>query len=175
MTLLKGGEIVADEWAAVGDDDPVPAGPAIVSLQRWQGEREELLRRNHPVGVRLASDEASGAPGAPGVIEEISADLDRLGVVVLEFASFTDGRAYSQARLLRERYGFEGEVRAVGNVLRDQYQFMLRCGFDAFEVVDPGKLDGWREAASEIGAWYQPAADRRQSIPALRHAARGRA
>ena len=163
MALLKDGEFVADEWAAMGDDDPVPAGPAIVSLQRWQGEREELLRRNDPVGVRLAPEEA---------IEDVSTDLDRLGVVVLEFASFTDGRAYSQARLLRERHGFEGEVRAVGNVLRDQYQFMLRCGFDAFEIVDPGKLDGWREAASEIGAWYQPAADRRRSITALRHAAR---
>ena len=98
----------------------------------------------------------------------VADDVAHFGLNALEFPSFTDGRAYSSARLLRERYGFTGELRAVGNVLRDQFAFMLRCGFNAFEVRDTD-AGAWPEAVREIGVWYQPAGDRHVTAMRLRH------
>ncbi len=90
-------------------------------------------------------------------------------MIALEFPSFGDGRAYSYARLLRERHGYRGELRAVGNVLRDQALFMRRCGFDAFEVAEGTGIAGWREALGEISVFYQPTEDGRPATPALRN------
>ena len=89
-------------------------------------------------------------------------------MIALEFPKFTDGRSYSHARLLRDRYGFTGELRAVGNVLRDQFQFMLRCGFDSLEVAEARQIEGWAEAVSEIEGFYQKASDRAVPAWALR-------
>ena len=153
MPLIKDGARVEDVWVTVPDDAPLPAdAPAIVILERWLAERAALLRRNQPLGIRFRSDQ----PPAPVV-----GDLDRLGVIALEFPKFTDGRAYSYARLLRERHGYRGELRAVGNVLRDQFLFMHRCGFDAFEVADEAAVLAWGEAMAEIAVWYQPTGDGR--------------
>ncbi|MCH8809777.1 MAG: DUF934 domain-containing protein, partial [Proteobacteria bacterium] len=121
--------------------------------------REALLQRNAPLGIRLRSDQP------PKLVLD---DLDRFAVVALEFPKFGDGRAYSYARLLRERYGYRGELRAVGNVLRDQALFMLRCGFDAFELAEDSALEGWRESLAEISVFYQPTADGRSPAHALR-------
>lgn len=161
MPLLKEGRIVADPWVAVADGDPVPADrPAIVTLDRWTAERDALAKRNAPLGLRLKSDQAA---------EAVRADLPHFALVALEFPHFRDGRAYSQARLLRERFGFKGELRAVGNVLRDQYMFMARCGFDAFEVKDERAVEAWKKAMGEITVWYQPTADGRPTATMLRH------
>ena len=161
MPLLKDGVLTDDPWVTVDDGTQLPMdGPAIVSLERWQAHRDELLGRNAPLGIRLKSDQP------PALIAD---DLDRFDVVALEFPVFRDGRAYSYARLLRERYGYRGEVRAVGEVLRDQFLFMLRCGFDAFEVRDENAAGQWREAVSEISVVYQPAADSQTPVWALRH------
>ena len=104
-----------------------PAGPVIVSLQQWQAHRADLLARGTPLGIRLHSDQSP---------ELIAADVPHFALVALEFPKFRDGRAYSYARLLRERYGFKGELRAVGEVLLEQLFFMLRTGFDAFELAE---------------------------------------
>ena len=161
MPLLRDGALVDDPWVTVDDGTQLPMdGPAIVSLERWQTHRDELLGRNAPLGIRLKSDQP------PALIAD---DLDRFAVVALEFPVFRDGWAYSYARLLRERYGYRGEVRAVGEVLRDQFLFMLRCGFDALEVRDEKAADQWREAVSEISVVYQPAADSQTPVWALRH------
>lgn len=87
--------------------------------------------------------------------------LDRLAVVALVFPSFRDGRAYSQARLLRERYGYKGEMRATGQVLRDQFVFMLRAGFDAFEVVKHADAEAFLATAQRYTVFYQPTGDGR--------------
>ncbi len=160
MPLIKDSELVPDPWVSLDDEAALPEGaPAIVGLERWRSERETLIKRNAPLGIRLRSDQP------PKLVLE---DLDRFAVVALEFPKFGDGRAYSYARLLRERYGFRGELRAVGNVLRDQALFMLRCGFDAFEVAEAGALEGWRAALGEISVFYQPTADGRSPAHGLR-------
>ncbi len=160
MPLIKDDEIIDDPWVAVDDEEALPEGaPAIVSLARWRGERAALAGRNAPLGIRLRADQ----PPA-----EIAVDLDRFQVIALEFPSFGDGRAYSYARLLRERYGYRGELRAVGNVLRDQALFMRRCGFDAFEVAEGTGVAGWRESLGEISVFYQPTEDGRPAAPGLR-------
>lgn len=165
MPLLRQGRLAEDAWLAVADDAAVPGdAPAILSLERWRRDREALSGHNAPLGIRLRSDQS------PAIIAE---DLPRFGLVVLEFPIFRDGRPFSHARLLRERYRFEGEVRAAGHLLPDQYAFLHRCGVDALEVADPDAEAHWRRAMSEISAAYQPAADRRPWIGQLRR--RGRA
>jgi len=163
MALIKDGRLAEDPWVAVEDEGPLPlAVQVIVGLARWREQREALLAGNAPLGIRLAGDQPP---------ELIAGDLRHFELVALEFPKFTDGRAYSYARLLRERYGYRGELRAVGNVLRDQVLFMRRCGFDAFEVAGAAALDGWRTATREITVRYQPAADRRPWAAAQRHGA----
>lgn len=159
MPLIRDGRGVDDPWVAVADGAPLPDGvPVIVSLQRWQAERDLLVERNAPVGVRLKSSELA---------DTIAADAGRLALIALEFPAFRDGRAYSTARLLRERHGFKGELRAVGQVLRDQFLFMQRCGFDAFEV-DEAQAAAWQQAIGEFSVFYQPTGDGRPSAVQLR-------
>lgn len=162
MPLIKGGNIVDDQWHYVDDaTDIIPDGPVIVTLARWRSQRTALLERGGPLGIRLASEEPP---------REIADDLDRFDLVALEFPVFRDGRAYSYARLLRERFGYDGELRAVGNVLRDQFLFLHRCGFDAFEVADDRHAGAWLQSISEFSVWYQPATDSRTPVFNLRHA-----
>ena len=151
MPLLKGGEITKDPWVFLADDDDIPgSGAIVVSLRRWRENRERLILRGGLLGVRLTSEQTPG---------ELGEDLEFLDLVALEFPTFADGRSYSNARRLRERYLFEGEVRAVGDVLRDQYLAMQRCGFDAIEVAEGETPDNWRHAVNAITTPMQPAAD----------------
>ncbi len=158
MPLIKGGAVVADPWVFVEDGAQPPASGAVcVSLPRWLVERTDLLRRSDPLGVRVASNEQASV---------LAGDLAHLALIALEFPSFRDGRAYTTARLLRERWGYRGEVRAVGNVLRDQLAFMHRCGFDAYDVADVAAAELFRAALGEISVVYQAAGDGR--LPACR-------
>jgi len=154
MPLIREGALVDDPWTLAPDEGALPEGPAIVSLARWQAERDTLAARNGRLGIRLRSSEAP---------EAIAGDLDRFELICLDFPRFQDGRAYSHARKLRQRHGFTGELRAVGNVLRDQFLFMRRCGFDSFEVRDAEAAGAWQQAMAEISVVYQPAADERRS------------
>ncbi|HEX3974280.1 MAG TPA: DUF934 domain-containing protein, partial [Stellaceae bacterium] len=122
MPLIKNGAFVAETYESVADDAPLPDGNAIVSLARFIAERDTLLARNAPLGVRLKSSESPEALGE---------DVHRLSLVVLEFPVFRDGRAFSWARMLRTRQKFTGEVRAAGHFLYDQIAYMRRTGFDA--------------------------------------------
>jgi uncharacterized protein (DUF934 family) len=160
MPLVKQGRLAEDAWTTVDDEARLPAtGAVIVPLSRWRSQRDALLARGGGLGVRLDSDQRA---------EDIAPDLAHLQLIALNFPTFRDGRAYSTARLLRERYGFGGEIRAVGNVLRDQFLFMHRCGIDAFEVADDRAVAAWQEALEEFSVFYQPAADRRVSASRLR-------
>jgi uncharacterized protein (DUF934 family) len=161
MALIRDDRLVDDDARLLADDEAVPeTGRVVVSLARWQKEREALLARKAPVGVRLKSDETP---------EAIADDLGRLDLVELEFPKFRDGRAYSNARILRERYGFRGELRAVGDVLMEQLHFMLRTGFNAFEIAGPDPLAQYETAKAEFSVWYQPTGDGRPTAISLRH------
>jgi uncharacterized protein (DUF934 family) len=103
-----------------------------------------------------------------GDVTVLARDIGRLNVIALHFPKFTDGRAYSQARLLRGRLGYKGELRATGVVLRDQLPFLLRVGFDAFESDQPGFADALAKARGLFSVVYQPAEDDRLPVSALR-------
>ena len=142
--IIKDRAIVTDDWIHVGVGDAVPpAGAVIVPLALWRERQGDLAGRR--VGVRL---EPTDDPG--------SVDLDGVDLVAISFPKFTDGRGLSLARLLRQRHGYRGELRAVGDVLRDQLAFMARCGFDAFEVRADKNLDDALNAFGEITVTYQP-------------------
>ena len=144
-------EAVDDAFVFVADEESAPgAGPVIVSLARFQSEGEALLADGRAVGVRL---------GPADAVEGLAYDLPRLALVALDFPKYRDGRAYSTAVLLRERYGFTGEVRAVGDVLVDQAWNMARCGFNAFETTVGPNV--WGAAIHRYRHVYQASADDR--------------
>jgi uncharacterized protein (DUF934 family) len=154
---------VADEFVRLGDDTPPPAERAVlVPHARLLGE-PELLRRGPPTGVIWPNDRK---------VAELAPHLPGLALVALVFPTFKDGRAYSQARILRERHGFGGELRATGQVLRDQFLFMLRAGFDAFEVGKEADAAAFVETTRRYSVFYQPTGDGR---PTVREARRHRA
>ena len=145
--LLKNGQTVENRWLNVDDDTAaLPEGPIVVSLERWRRDRAAISIRNTPLGIRLKSHQL-----AP----EIADDLERFSLVVLEFPKFRDGRAFSTARELRERHGFTGEIRAVGHLIPDQYQFLVRTGFTSVEVPPETTLTNWQRALSDISVAYQ--------------------
>ncbi|MBL8771806.1 MAG: DUF934 domain-containing protein [Phenylobacterium sp.] len=143
---------VADAFTHVADDEDMATGDVILSLARFQSDGDRLLSEGRRLGVRLKSDEQ---------VEALAYDLPRLTLVALEFPKHLDGRAYSNARLLRERFGFKGEVRAVGDVLREQAPWMIRVGFDAYEPADGSSANEWQAAARRYRHAYQRAADDR--------------
>jgi uncharacterized protein (DUF934 family) len=142
--------LAEDPYTAVADEDSIPHGEVIVSLARFQQEGERLLGEGRRVGVRIEASEA---------VEDLAYDLPRISVVALAFPKFGQGQAYSSARLLRERFGYKGEVRAVGDVLREQARFMVRCGFDAFEPADDSSSQEWTHAVTRFRHVYQRGAD----------------
>ena len=145
-----------DPFLDVADEDPTPGqGGVILSFQRFQAEGASLLDEGRVVGVRLNADEA---------VEALAYDLQRLAVVALIFPKFRDGRQYSQASILRGRLGYTGELRAVGDVLREQGRFMVRCGFDAFVPADGSTPEDWASVVARYRHVYQTAADRREPI-----------
>lgn len=101
-------------------------------------------------------------------VEELAPFVSELRLITLHFPKFSDGRAYSQARLLRGRLAYEGELRATGNVLQDQLPFMLRCGFDSFESEQKGFAEALAKARTLFSVVYQPAEDHRATAARLR-------
>ena len=153
MRLVKSGQVVADDYIRVSDDAPIPDDlPVIVSAARLIAEADAILRRQAPTGVLWPNNRR---------VAELAPHLDRLALVALEFPKFRDGRAYSQARLLRETYEFRGELRATGDVLRDQFMFLLRAGFDAFEVKKDADAAVFASEIARHRVFYQPTGDGR--------------
>lgn len=162
MALIKDGRLIEDRFLNCSTANELPeSGALIVSIEQWQDHWDRLIRRGDPVGVLIKSHEHP---------EIIADDLESLSVVALEFPKFTDGRAYSYARLLRERYGFKGELRAVGDVLLDQIHYMQRVGFNAMEINSDQPMTDFETATTEFSVWYQPSADTRIPAAELRRA-----
>ncbi|MGJ5084945.1 DUF934 domain-containing protein [Bradyrhizobium sp. HKCCYLRH1065] len=156
MPLVKGGHIIADAFVRLTDDAELPAqGAILVSETRFLAGPDALVSRSTgKLGVIWPNNRD---------VDDLVPYLDRLALVALVFPSFRDGRAYTQARLLRERYGFRGELRATGQVLRDQFVFMLRAGFDAFDVKKQADAEAFTETVKRYSVFYQPTGDGRIS------------
>jgi uncharacterized protein (DUF934 family) len=158
MPLIKNGRVTEDRYVRVLDDAPIPDGvPVIVPAARFLADADEMLRRDAPTGVEWPNNRA---------VAELEPYLDRLAVIVLAFPNFKDGRGYTQARVLRERHGFVGELRAAGQILRDQFLFLVRAGFDALEVVKQSDADAYASTLARYTVFYQDAGDDR--VPAMR-------
>jgi len=153
MPLVKHGKITADLFVHVPEGAELPGdGAILVPAARFLEDPEALLKRAGKVGVIWPNNRD---------LADLVPYLDRLAAVALVFPIFRDGRAYSQARLLRERHGYDGELRATGQVLRDQFVFMLRAGFDTFEVRKDSDAEAFASTAKRYSVFYQPTGDGR--------------
>ena len=161
MPLIKNGAVVDDRYVTVSDDGDLPAGAVavMVTAARFMADPAALLAREAPVGVIWPNNKNVAA---------LEPFLDRLAAVALVFPNFRDGRAYSQARILRERFGFGGELRATGEVLRDQFVFFVRAGFDALAVAKPEDAEAFAAALARYSVFYQPTGASRTAASRLR-------
>ena len=166
--LIKGRQIVNDDWSllklADGESDataPIPSGPVLVPLRVWITRRAELALRSD-VGVWIASDERP---------ESLAGDISRLPVIAVDFPKFSDGRGYSIAWNLRTRLGYKGELRAIGDVLRDQLFFMQRVGFDAFATRADRSIEDALKGLTDFSETYQASWD--EKMPLFRRIERG--
>lgn len=163
MALIKDRKLTRDSWLLLeaGADGAFPSIPAtgdvIVPLAAWRVLRDALIARSGRVGISLTgSDEPS----------DIAGDLERFQLIAVHFASFTDGRGYTIARLLRERHDWRGELRAIGDIQRDQLHYLSRCGFDAFDLREGENVETALSAFNDFSEAYQTAAD--QPVPLFR-------
>jgi len=164
-SIIKNRSVVNDDWTVVRalEDgtlpalDALPAGRVLVPFALWQAHRDALVAARGPaeLGVWLAPDDEPA---------ELASDFDKISLIGVDFPVFRDGRGYSTARLLRERYGWGGELRAIGDVLRDQLNFMARCGFDAFAVRADKDIHDALRAFDEFSVKYQGAFDTPQPL-----------
>ena len=146
--VIIDGAIVENQWQRLEADaleGGLPQGKVIVPLAYWQENRDSLLERGD-VAVWLAPGEE------PSDLED---DLTALPLIAIHFPAFKDGRGYSYARELRTRYDFKGEVRATGDVLRDQLFYMTRCGFNAFEVREDRDIEDALKGLQDFSVTYQ--------------------
>lgn len=160
MPLIKNGYAADNPWIAL-DDEQVFADQeySIIPLNRYIELYDDIEPSNAPLGVSLSVGDD---------VIELKDKLDKIDLVTVDFPSFADGRGFSQSRLLRERLGFEGEIRAVGHIIRDQFLYLLRSGVNSIDTSRASE-DEWKTAMEEFDTFYQPALT--QGVPAylLRH------
>jgi len=157
MPLVKAGKITDDGFVHLADGTELPAeGDVLVPAARFLENPDSFLQRQGKTEVKTGVIWPNNRD-----VDDLVPYLDRLAAVALVFPSFRDGRAYSQARLLRERYHYRGELRATGQVLRDQFVFMLRAGFDAFEVKKQSDAEAFALTVKRYSVFYQPTGDGR--------------
>ena len=162
MAVINVDGPVDDRWRRISDGEAIGGTDAIiVTLAIWQQNRSALAAGQRPLGLHLPNDAQPA---------ELAAAVESFALIELTFPKFSDGRAYSQARTLRETLGFAGEIRAAGDFGRDQLAFLVRCGFDSFVVPDDGNWRDWLAALGEVDVYLQPAADRRPWAQQLRSA-----
>jgi uncharacterized protein (DUF934 family) len=147
--VFRDGRFEPDDWVVLDATAPIPSeGRAFLPFARWLAEREALAGDSRPLGVVVK-------PGDDP--EKLGPDLDRLAAIAIDFPAFTDGRGFSYARVLREHLGYQGELRAVGNVLLDQIPLMIRCGVDAFVVThEPTRARLSKGDTAEVELYTQP-------------------
>lgn len=158
--IIVNGDIVPDAWLLTNDDQVPAQGPVIVPLAVWLKQRDALRTRAEPVGVWIAPDEE---------VEALADDVASLPLIAVDFPAFTDGRGFSTARLLKDRYGFAGELRAIGDVFKDTMFYLKRCGFNAFAVRADKDIHEALKGLNDFNEVYQGATD--QPLPLFRRRA----
>lgn len=154
--------IVEDNWQVIReieDSAKTPEGELVLPFAYWQANRDELLKTDGPHAVWIDGSIET---------EELLEDLEHFSLIALDFPAFKDGRSYSHARLLRDRYAYKGDVRAIGDVLRDQLFFMYRCGIDSYEVREDKDIEDALKGFEDFTVLYQAAADGSVPIYKLR-------
>ncbi|WP_299975991.1 DUF934 domain-containing protein [uncultured Pseudoteredinibacter sp.] len=154
--IIKNGQVTEDSWQllALGEDAEVakadvPAGQWIVPLQLWLAQRDQLKSRSD-IGVQIGIDDD---------IELLAEDYDSLPLLAFDFPAFMDGRGFSAAFLIRDRFAFKGELRASGAFIRDQLCYLQRCGFNAFALSEED-LEAAKDSLSDLQEAYQASADK---------------
>ena len=161
LDLRRLGGVRLDPFPLLGDDAPLPAEGAVrVSLGRLEAAGEDLFASRLRLGVEVSTETPA---------ERLRPWLDRLALVAIDVAKFSDGRVFSLARRLREQFAFGGEIRALGDLLADHAEFLLRSGVDSVEVPSPRIVESMRHRLQLYGLWYQDAVDARPTIVELRH------
>jgi uncharacterized protein (DUF934 family) len=153
MRVIKDRQIIEDSWQRLEQLDPdqaLPEGDVIVTYAYWLENRDALIARQGKLGICINGDDET---------EEVARDIEHFDLIALDFPAFADGRSYSHARLLHDRYAYKGELRAVGDVMRDQLLFMQRCGIDSFALREDKDAEDALNAFSELTVKYQTAAD----------------
>ena len=160
--IIKNGQIIDDAWLVLKlaeDETPeaitLPDAPTLLPLAVWLARKDEILARKQPVGVWLESSEGP---------EAIANDLKHFAILGVNFPKFADGRGYSIARLLRERFAYTGEIRALGDVLQDQLFLLKRCGFDAFALRADKDIEAALAGFTVFSESYQAAIDQPQPL-----------
>ncbi len=153
MKIIKDQVIVEDGWKRLSEIEPdasLPAGDVIIPCAYWLEHKDTLMSREGKLGICINGDDD---------MYEVAKDIEHFDLIALDFPAFVDGRSYSNARLLRDRYNFKGELRAVGDVLRDQLFYMQRSGINAFQLREDKNLEDALNAFTELSVKYQTAAD----------------
>jgi len=165
LQVIKDNQIITDDWELASDldnDSPLPEGKVIIPFTYWLDNRESLIKTGRKFAVCVNGDDET---------EEIARDVEHFEMIALEFPKFTDGRSYTHARLLRERYNYQGELRAVGDVLQDQLFFMKRCGIDSYKLREDKDIHKALQALKGFSVKYQTAADGAAPIYKIRSGA----
>jgi len=147
MPIIKEQQITENTWTFVADDLPLQNGDITVSFQRWNEDKEQLLKHSGKVGIRLTSGDDANALSKE--------NLDAINLIELDFPVFTDGRLFSMAQLLRSRNHYQGELRAVGNFMADQVYYLHRVGVDAFEFSNAQETEYALSALKDFSVRYQ--------------------
>ena len=160
--IIKNGQVIDDAWHVLKlaegqapETVALPDAPTLLPLAVWLARKDEILARHAPVGIWLESNE---------VPEAIADDLQHFTIIGVNFPKFADGRGYSTARLLRDRFAYAGEIRALGDVLRDKLFLLKRCGFDAFAVREDKDIDAALAGLNAFSESYQAAVDQPQPL-----------
>jgi uncharacterized protein (DUF934 family) len=153
--IIKDNEVIADTWITVTENDSdIPEGKVIVSLERWQQQQDIQDRKD--IGILIKNDTDLSA---------VAQEITKQPLIAIDFPVFMDGRGFSLARLLRERYKFEGEIRAVGHVIRDQLCYLKRCGFNAFSFTDESvNLKDALASLNDFTEAYQTSVDKPEPL-----------
>ena len=146
MKIIKDKQIIEDSWTHIADSDEITNGDITVSLARWKKEKADLNDHQGNIGIRISPADT---------IEDIATDLKKVTLIAIEFPAFTDGRGFSHTRLLRSRYGFEGEIRAIGNYMPDQVFYLSRVGVNAFQLENPKELQLALSTMNDFTVKYQ--------------------